>query len=131
MENVPSGKHYIGTSSAYQAQYIQFSAICGLLEQFVSIIFAVPPQALHAPNRGQADVAIARQAAMYLAHVVFGLSLTRVGALFERDRTTVAHACARVEDRREDPTLDRALGIAEAALRAAVVRNATIGGRSQ
>ena len=43
---------------------------------------------------------------MYLAHVVCGLSLTEVGALFARDRTTVAHACEVVEDRRDDPELD-------------------------
>ena len=35
-----------------------------------------------------------------------GRSLTAVGALFQRDRTTVAHACGVVEDRRDDPDLD-------------------------
>jgi chromosomal replication initiation ATPase DnaA len=43
---------------------------------------------------------------MYLAHVVCGLSLTKVDTLFARDRTTVAHACSVVEDRRDDPDLD-------------------------
>jgi chromosomal replication initiation ATPase DnaA len=43
---------------------------------------------------------------MYLAHVTFGATLTEIGILFERDRTTVAHACGVVEDRRDDPDLD-------------------------
>jgi hypothetical protein len=32
-----------------------------------------------------------------------------VGRIFERDRTTVAHACGVVEDRRDDANFDRAL----------------------
>jgi chromosomal replication initiation ATPase DnaA len=55
---------------------------------------------------------------MYLAHVAGGLSMREVGRLFSRDRTTVAHACALVEDRRDDPQFDRALAILEFALTA-------------
>ena len=51
---------------------------------------------------------------MYLAHVVCGLSLTEVGALFARDRTTAAHACRVVEDRRDDAELDGRLDISSA-----------------
>ena len=50
---------------------------------------------------------------MYLAHVTCGLSLTEVGEVFARDRTTVAHACGRVEDLRDDRrlrSLARAVG---------------------
>jgi chromosomal replication initiation ATPase DnaA len=53
---------------------------------------------------------------MYLAHVVCGLSLTEVGTLFARDRTTVAHACSLVEDRRDDPELDGRLERLERAI---------------
>jgi Bacterial dnaA protein helix-turn-helix len=53
---------------------------------------------------------------MYLAHVTFRLSLTEVGRLFDRDRTTVAHACAVVEDLRDDQIIDRALTVLAAAL---------------
>jgi chromosomal replication initiation ATPase DnaA len=66
-------------------------------------------------DRG-ATVALARQTAMYLAHVTFGLSFSEIGHLFERDRTTVAHACQVIEDLRDDPTMDRALAFIEAAL---------------
>jgi chromosomal replication initiation ATPase DnaA len=53
---------------------------------------------------------------MYLAHVHFGLSLSQVGSNFGRDRTTVSHACARVEDSRDDPKFERVLACLEAAL---------------
>jgi hypothetical protein len=59
------------------------------------------------PSRGMAPVADARQLAMYLVHVLLGRNLTDVGTLFGRDRTTVAHACRSVEDRRDDGPLER------------------------
>ena len=54
---------------------------------------------------------------MYLAHVTFGLSYAEVGRAFGRDRTTAAHACRLIEDRREDPDLDTALADLEHVLR--------------
>lgn len=50
---------------------------------------------------------------MYIAHVGCGLSLTQTGRLFDRDRTTVAHACGVIEDRRDDPMFDRVLDLLE------------------
>lgn len=47
-----------------------------------------------------------RQVAMYVCHVVLGLSLTDIGRAFGRDRTTVSHACQVVEDRRDDAGYD-------------------------
>lgn len=52
-------------------------------------------------------VAFARQVAMYLAYVGFGMSLTRVAAAFGRDKSTIAHACRVMEDRRDEPAFDR------------------------
>ncbi len=57
---------------------------------------------------------------MYLAHVACGLSLTEVGALFARDRTTVSHACTVVEDRRDDAELDGRLEHLERAVAALI-----------
>jgi chromosomal replication initiation ATPase DnaA len=54
---------------------------------------------------------------MYLAHVAGGLTLTDVGRRFGRDRTTVAYACLLIEERRDDPRLDRALDLIEAILK--------------
>lgn len=74
-----------------------------------ALIFGVPLSELEAPMRRPARVARARQTAMYLAHVGKGLPLRLVGQMFRRDRTTVAHACAAIEDRRDDQTFDQAL----------------------
>jgi len=71
---------------------------------------------LISPTRSRARVALARQIGMYLTHVVWGVSLARVAALFGRDRSTVSYACAGIEDRRDDPLFDTALGVMEAAL---------------
>jgi len=83
------------------------------IEQVVVQVFGVGRDDLHCLSRGRAKVALARQVAMYLAHVACGLTLTDTGKLFGRDRTTVAHACGVIEDRRDDPLFDRALDLLE------------------
>lgn len=52
-------------------------------------------------------VVLARQVAMYVAAVGFGMSYARVAAAMGRDRSTVAHACRVVETKREEPEFDR------------------------
>jgi hypothetical protein len=79
----------------------------------VALIFKVQEEQLYDRNRGKAQIAFARQVAMYLAHIICGLSLTEVGRFFGRDRTTVSHACRLVEDCREDPNIDLALDLIE------------------
>jgi chromosomal replication initiation ATPase DnaA len=64
-------------------------------------------------RRGAAEIAFARQVAMYLAHTHLRMPLTEAGRLFHRDRTTVRHACRQVEDRRDDPEVDRLLSCLE------------------
>jgi chromosomal replication initiation ATPase DnaA len=92
-------------------------ALRHLIEQAVVPVFAVPSAALWADTRGSPGDALARQVAMYLAHVACGLTFTEVGRLFARDRTTVAHACGLVEDRREEAAFDRALELLEGIMR--------------
>jgi chromosomal replication initiation ATPase DnaA len=75
--------------------------------------YDLTPAQIFRPSRGKARVAFARQVAMYVAHVWLGLSLSEVGRRFARDRTTVAHACGLVEDRRDDPVLDATLTVLE------------------
>jgi chromosomal replication initiation ATPase DnaA len=83
----------------------------------VAAAFGIRIGELRAPKRRCASAAFARQAAMYLAHVAFGLSYTEVGRAFDRDRTTAAHACRLVEDRRTDPEIDARLASLEHLLR--------------
>lgn len=87
------------------------------LDRVVASVFAVDSTLLKLPTRGRRPIAEARQVAMYLAHVACSQSLTSVGRIFERDRTTVAHACKRVEDRREDPEFDAAIDFLERTIR--------------
>jgi hypothetical protein len=87
--------------------------ICWLMEAAVAAAFAVPVNDLRAPLRCTAEVAFARQSAMYLAHVALGLPCNTVGRVFHRDRTTAAHACQLVEQRRDDPATDRLLDMLE------------------
>ncbi len=92
------------------------------IEQAIVQVFGVGRDDLRRVSRGRAKVALARQVAMYLAHVACGLTLTDTGKLFDRDRTTVAHACGVIEDRRDDPLFDRALDLLEWAVPALASR---------
>ena len=83
----------------------------------VSSAFGVPLADISARSRKSAPCALARQRAMYLAHVAWGLSFTAVGRCFARHYSTVRHACARTEDRREAPHVDRMLAHLEVASR--------------
>lgn len=104
----PAGPRPVGRLSEGEAQRLR-----RVIEAAIGDVFGVPRGDLSRQSRGKAPVALARQAAMYLAHVACGLSLTDVGLIFARDRTTVAHACAVIEDRRDDPVFDRALELME------------------
>jgi hypothetical protein len=87
-----------------------------LARHLAALSFRVPVEALGAPTRLRAPVAAARQLAMYLVHVALGVNFTRVGRLFGRDRSTVAHACQCVEDRRDDPAFDALVDTLEGTL---------------
>ena len=86
------------------------------IELAVERVFGVQRQIIAQQNRGRAASAQARQVAMYLAHVGCGMTLTEAGRLFGRDRTTVAHACMVVEDKRDDPIWDQMLDLLERAV---------------
>ena len=88
---------------------------CRGIESLVSAALGIALPEMRGRSR-RAPAAFARQAAMYLAHVKLGLSLSEVGVYFGRDRTTVAHACSRMEDLRDDPRLECVLDIGEAAV---------------
>lgn len=96
-------------------------------QETVARAFKVSVTELRAPTRRAAPVALARQIAMYLMHVVFGVSLSAVGRHFGRDRTTAAHACRQIEDRRDDPAFDLLVDRLEFALRAVPLSRLTGG----
>jgi chromosomal replication initiation ATPase DnaA len=73
-----------------------------------------------AEGKRSADIAFARQLAMYLCHVVADMSLREVAQAFKRDRTTVSHACHVIEDRRECPIFDQLVESIEEEIRARI-----------
>ena len=73
----------------------------------------VPAALLLHRSRCRAPIARSRQLAMYLMHTLLGRTMTEVGLYFGRDRTTVAHACGRIEDQRDDLTFDSAVSALE------------------
>lgn len=113
----PSGRSAKGRGRGRGRRWEQqaVAARCLCLEAVVANTFRLTRRDLRGSSRGEAPVAFARQVAMYVAHVWFAMSLTEVGRRFERDRTTVAHACRVVEDRRDDPRIDRVVAAIESA----------------
>jgi chromosomal replication initiation ATPase DnaA len=87
--------------------------ICHRIARLVAAEFGLDAAAVTSSTRGPPRAAYARQAAMYLAHVGFALSFETIGRAFDRDRTTVAHACRVVEDSRDGARLDRRLAALE------------------
>ncbi len=67
-------------------------------------------------DRGIAEIATARQIGMYLMHTLFGRHYAEVGRFFGRDRTTVSHACAQIEEMRERAGFDAEIARIEADL---------------
>lgn len=95
------------TETPERDRYLQFAG--KLSETTVSVIVEVPLAELRAQTRCRAQVAFARQVAMYVAHVNFGLTFSETGTYFGRDRTTVSHACRLVEDQRDNDKVEKLL----------------------
>jgi chromosomal replication initiation ATPase DnaA len=86
----------------------------------VGVARGVTRAELLSQRRCSRQIAAARQLAMYLVHTLLGRTYLEVGQIFGRDRTTVSHACARVEDLREDRSaFEREVDAIEAAVAAA------------
>ncbi|MFZ1813239.1 MAG: helix-turn-helix domain-containing protein [Rhizobiaceae bacterium] len=58
-------------------------------------------------ERGASRISRARQIAIYLLHTSLSLAYGEIGRLFNRDRTTISHACRLIEDLRDDPKMDQ------------------------
>lgn len=98
-----------------QAQRV---AQTNLVLSFVHLAHGVHPSYLIGPSRGSHKLSEARQVFQYLSHISFGHSYSELALVSRRDRTSIAHACHKIEDMRDDPKIDRALYFAEMALAA-------------
>ena len=88
-----------------------------LAQALAADVLGVPLRDIRAETRRQPRVALARQIAMYLSHVVFKMSHTQIAKAFGRDRTTARYAFHHIENLRDDPELDRIVRHLEALLR--------------
>lgn len=102
---------------------LESTPLCtGVTQILVAQTYGVGLDEIRAVTRRTSQAAFARQIAMYLAHIVFSLSIAEVAKAFARERSTVCHAIQRVEALRDDPDLDRTLGWLETLLRAIAER---------
>ena len=77
-----------------------------LAASLVGYVLELKAEDIFLPDRGPRNMVRARQVAMYLSHVGLEMSLSRVALAFDRDRSTVAHACHRIEELRDEAEFD-------------------------
>lgn len=78
--------------------------------------FGVSPGAILARSRGTARASQARQVVAYLCRTAIEWSAEETARWLSRHRTTIAHACRRIEDCRDCRTFDAWLGDVEKAV---------------
>ncbi len=88
----------------------------GYIAALVASAFCVRQADLCTAGRGRAPAAFARQVAMYLCKSCLSLTYQETGRLFGRDRTTAAHACRMIEEKREDANFDTIIDCLERAI---------------
>ncbi|GHA29520.1 hypothetical protein GCM10007989_26390 [Devosia pacifica] len=114
-----SGRH------TYNDRSVAGTGENALLDQDVAFVLElvvceenVPIRLLMHPSRCRARAAQARHLAMYLMNVMLSRDMAAIGAVFDRDRTTVSYACGKVEDCREDPDYEMKVVRCEGAIEA-------------
>jgi chromosomal replication initiation ATPase DnaA len=60
---------------------------------------------------------LAMRMGMYLCHTSLSLPLQSIGRMYRRDPRSVAHACARIEDKRDERMFDWLLSTLEEVIR--------------
>lgn len=97
-------------------------ALCDAVVDIVAALSAVPGREIRSRARESRAASQARHMAMYVSHVVLGLSMRQVGIGFGRDRTSIVYACHLIEDMRDDIEFDRLVAMVERVVGAAVGR---------
>lgn len=110
----PARRTKSATVLAFRARYRDVEGLA--LLRLVAAELGLAEAVLLHRQRCRRPVAPARQLAMYLMHVILQRDYAEVGRFFGRDRTTVSHACAVIEDLREDTAFDQRVERLEAVL---------------
>lgn len=96
--------------SRYRLDRLRRDAVAFALVERIARVRRVALSDVLQGSRGVGNAALTRQMAMYLVHVLLSRSQEVVGLLFDRERSTVSHACAAIELLREDdPVIDAEL----------------------
>lgn len=88
-------------------------ALCRVVRNITAELFLLTGERILIRRERRRTACHIRQIAMYVCHVSLSLPMSEIGIAFGRDRTTVSHACARVEDRRDDRAFDEFVGTVE------------------
>jgi chromosomal replication initiation ATPase DnaA len=105
----------LGVRSRYRVERLRRDAAAFALVERVARQRRIALRDLLQGGRGSGNVALTRQIAMYLLHVLLSRQQDAIGLLFDRERTTVSHAVALIEALREDdPVIDAEMGLIEA-----------------
>jgi chromosomal replication initiation ATPase DnaA len=86
---------------------------CERVQDILSACFAISGRDIRSHERTRMEINRVRQIGMYLAHVTVGLSMIEVGEGFQRERSTVTHACHVIEDLRDDAEFESMLHMIE------------------
>ena len=95
-------------------------AECRLVCVLVSEFYQVALTDMLSMTRHSAIAANARHIAMYLAHTRLSVCMEDVATFFRRHRTAVRHACAKIEDNRDDRNIDQSISRLEILIDAAI-----------
>ncbi len=98
--------------------------LCEAMQDVLAACFSVSGKEIRSQDRCRSEISRIRQIGMYVTHVVVGLTMLEVGRGFQRDRSTVAHACHVIEDMRDDPDSERIIHMVEKIAEIAFLRTA-------
>ncbi|GAB1581376.1 MULTISPECIES: helix-turn-helix domain-containing protein [Phyllobacteriaceae] len=106
-------KPSVGEGRRRNLPRVRMIEACDAFIDILAAYFGVPGSELRSCDRCRREIARVRQIGMYVAHTLFGMTMTEVAQGFARDRSTVMHACHLIEDMREDREFDAILAAFE------------------
>ena len=95
-----------GVGASNCENVVRNSMLMQFINQMVAVAFEMKSEDLFATHRGDARTSRARQISMYLMNTGLGSTFMDIGKFYNRDRTTVRHACAVIEELRDIPQFD-------------------------
>lgn len=106
----------IGRATALSASDIRLGRPCRGTELAAGLCAFPDASEKRRPPLGRPATPLHRRVAVYLGHVAFGINYSDLARMFACDRTTIRRFCHQVEDMRDDPGIDVAIGALECAL---------------